>query len=57
MKRLREATEDWPLQRIMAFANAAAGLNCLRLGARDGMPSLFEINQAIDGAGAHLDPY
>lgn len=34
---------NWPLERIMAFANAAAGLNCTHLGARAGIPPLSEI--------------
>jgi sulfofructose kinase len=35
--------QNWPLNRIMAFANAAAGLNCTHLGARAGIPPLAEI--------------
>ncbi len=40
--------QDWPLGRIMTFANAAAGLNCTRLGAKDGLPDLGEIKQLAD---------
>jgi sulfofructose kinase len=35
--------QNWPLEKIMAFANAAAGLNCTHLGARSGIPPLSEI--------------
>jgi sulfofructose kinase len=35
--------QNWPLEKIMRFANAAAGLNCTRLGARAGIPALDEI--------------
>lgn len=37
--------QNWPLDRIMSFANAAAGLNCTHLGARAGIPPLSEILQ------------
>jgi len=37
--------QNWPLERIMSFANAAAGLNCTHLGARSGIPPLHEILQ------------
>jgi sulfofructose kinase len=40
--------QNWPLRQIMTFANAAAGLNCTRLGAKEGLPSLAEIMQLID---------
>jgi len=42
--------QNWPLDKIMSFANAAAGLNCTRLGARGGMPTLPEILQLVDSA-------
>ncbi len=42
--------QNWPLERIMAFANAAAGLNCTHLGARSGIPPLAEILKLADGA-------
>jgi sulfofructose kinase len=35
--------QNWPLQRIMNFANAAAGLSCGYLGARTGIRPLSEI--------------
>jgi sulfofructose kinase len=41
---------NWPLERIMAFANAAAGLNCTHLGARSGIPPLSEILKLADAA-------
>jgi len=43
---------NWPLDRIMTFANAAAGLNCTHLGARGGIPPLGEILALVD-AGTH----
>ncbi|HYK90754.1 MAG TPA: PfkB family carbohydrate kinase [Acidobacteriota bacterium] len=42
--------QNWPLERIMAFANAAAGLNCTHLGARSGIPPLAEILKLADAA-------
>ena len=39
--------QNWPLEMIMAFANAAAGLNCTHLGARGGIPPLGEIMQLV----------
>jgi len=48
--------QNWPLQRIMAFANAAAGLSCGYLGARAGIRPLSEIlrssRQLLLSAGA-----
>jgi sulfofructose kinase len=38
---------NWPLKQIMSFANAAAGLACTRLGAREGLPSLAEIERTL----------
>ncbi|HSW39329.1 MAG TPA: PfkB family carbohydrate kinase, partial [Acidobacteriota bacterium] len=35
--------ENWPLNRIMAFANTAAGLSCLYLGAQEGIRPRAEI--------------
>jgi sulfofructose kinase len=40
--------QNWPLERIMSFANAAAGLNCTHLGARSGIPPLSEILQLVN---------
>jgi sulfofructose kinase len=39
---------NWPLDRIMAFANAAAGLSCGYLGAQSGIRPLGEILQCIE---------
>ncbi len=44
--------QNWPLERIMSFANAAAGLNCTHLGARSGVLSLREILNLAD-SGSH----
>ena len=35
--------QNWPLKQIMGFANAAAGLSCMHLGARVGIRPLAEI--------------
>jgi sugar/nucleoside kinase (ribokinase family) len=37
--------QNWPLEKIMRFANAAAGLSCMHLGARSGIRPLSEILQ------------
>jgi sulfofructose kinase len=37
--------QNWPLERIMRFSNAAAGLSCLYLGARSGIRPISEILQ------------
>jgi len=47
--------QNWPLERIISFANAAAGLNCTHLGARSGIPPLAEILQLCD-SGKHAEP-
>ncbi len=39
---------NWPVGKIMNFANAAAGLSCQYLGARTGIRSISEIMQYID---------
>jgi sulfofructose kinase len=40
--------QDWPLQRQLDFACAAAALNCTAVGARGGIASLAEIEEVID---------
>jgi len=40
--------QNWPLQKMMAFANAAAGLSCKRLGARAGIRPPGEIERCAD---------
>ncbi len=35
--------QNWSLEKIMTFSNAAAGLNCTRLGARGDLPSQSEV--------------
>jgi sugar/nucleoside kinase (ribokinase family) len=40
--------QNWSLEKIMTFANAAAGLNCTRLGARGDLPSLAEVLSFMD---------
>jgi sulfofructose kinase len=43
--------QNWPLKKIMGFANAAAGLSCMNLGAQSGLHTLTEILQHVDKAG------
>jgi len=38
--------QDWPLERALPFANAAAGLACRSLGSRSGLPTVDEIVEA-----------
>ncbi len=45
--------QNWPLDTIMAFSNAAAGLNCTHLGARAGIPPLEEILQLVGSSEEH----
>lgn len=40
--------QNWPLARIMQFANTAAGLSCQYLGARSGIRPLSEILQILE---------
>ena len=41
---------DWPLERALPFANAAAGLNCTSLGGQGGIPTLEAVERAADAA-------
>jgi sugar/nucleoside kinase (ribokinase family) len=41
---------DGPLEDVLAYANAVAGLNCRALGARGGMPTAAEVEKALAGA-------
>ena len=38
--------QDWPLERALPFANAAAGLNCASLGGQAGIPTLEAVERA-----------
>jgi sulfofructose kinase len=38
---------DWPLERALPFANAAAGLACRSLGSRSGLPTVDEVIEAM----------
>jgi sugar/nucleoside kinase (ribokinase family) len=42
--------QGWPLRRAAEFSNAAAGLNCLTLGGRRGLPELSQVLQAMGEA-------
>ena len=39
--------ENWPLQRILDFACAAAALNCTAMGAREGIESIHQIENLV----------
>jgi sulfofructose kinase len=38
---------QWPVDRVLRFANAAAALACTRLGAMNGVPSLVEVERLL----------
>jgi sugar/nucleoside kinase (ribokinase family) len=38
--------QDWPLERALPFANAAAGLNCASLGGQGGIPTFDAVERA-----------
>ncbi len=40
---------NWPLERAIPFANAAAGLNCTSLGGQGGIPTLDAVERAANG--------
>jgi sugar/nucleoside kinase (ribokinase family) len=37
------------VEEVLAYANAVAGLNCRALGARGGMPTRADVEQALAG--------
>ena len=39
--------QEWPAERALRFANAAAAVSCTRLGALNGVPSLVEIEETM----------
>jgi sugar/nucleoside kinase (ribokinase family) len=41
---------EWPLERTMRFANAAAAISCTRLGAMNGVPTLQEVSLLAESA-------
>lgn len=41
--------QGWPVPQILEFASAAAAVSCTRLGALDGVPSIQEVEQVLDG--------
>ncbi len=41
--------QNWSLERIMSFANAAAGLSCTRLGAQAAVPTLDHVLHLLNG--------
>jgi sugar/nucleoside kinase (ribokinase family) len=40
--------QDWDVERILRFANAAAALNCTAVGARGGIPTLNQVMDLTD---------
>lgn len=46
----------WPIERILDFANAMAGLNCTCLGARGGIRSEQEALALVAGGSRHSNP-
>jgi sulfofructose kinase len=44
--------QGWELERVAAFANAVAALNCLTLGGRRGLPSLDQVYHLLGSAAA-----
>lgn len=47
--------QNWSLEEIMSFSNAAAGLNCTHMGARAGIPPLPEILKLANSGAYHRD--
>lgn len=43
-------TPEGDIEDVLAYANAVAGLNCRALGARGGMPTRADVEQALAGA-------
>ncbi len=41
--------QDWPLERAVPFANAAAGLNCTSIGGQGGIPTREAVERAAAG--------
>jgi sulfofructose kinase len=39
---------DWPIERTLQFANAAAAISCTRTGAMSGVPSLPEASALVE---------
>jgi sugar/nucleoside kinase (ribokinase family) len=39
---------QWPIERVLRFANAAAAVSCTRLGAMNGVPTLAETMRRLD---------
>lgn len=47
---------NWPLKSILAFANAAAAINCAQLGARGGLTAPGDVLRFLRDRGVCLDP-
>ena len=39
--------QEWPIERVLEFANAAAAISCTRIGAMNGIPLLDEVHAMI----------
>jgi sulfofructose kinase len=48
---------DWPMQRRLEFACAAAALNCTGVGARGGIHSVEEIERLMASGAHHADAF
>jgi sulfofructose kinase len=49
--------QDWPLDRQLDFACAAAALNCMAAGARGGIQTLDAIEELMDSGSRHHATY
>jgi sugar/nucleoside kinase (ribokinase family) len=43
--------QNWEVEKILRFANAAAALKCCHLGGRQGIPTLEEAQRFLDQSG------
>jgi sulfofructose kinase len=44
--------KEWPMERMLRFANAAAAISCTRLGAMNGVPTLEEVSRLAESVPA-----
>jgi sugar/nucleoside kinase (ribokinase family) len=43
--------QEWPVDRALRFANAAAAVSCTRTGALDGVPGREDVERLLERAG------
>jgi len=48
--------QEWPIEQILDFSNAMAGLNCTRVGARGGIATRSEAEKLIATGARHRNP-